>query len=184
MRTALVILLALAPALVSAQSIELFATTGVVQLWNDESRLGLGIPIGAGVGFHSPHGWGIEALVDGQRASRRFVSDVRFDSTLTAGRARLLKYFGRGEVQAYAGAGLGVSKVKSTFDYPPACTPANPTRCASRDIHRSASTSGTLSGHVGVRFATGSMFVRPEFELSRAGEHIRMGGTVAIGARW
>jgi hypothetical protein len=28
------------------------------------------------------------------------------------------------------------------------------------------------------------LFVRPEFELSRAGEYMRIGGTVAIGASW
>jgi hypothetical protein len=50
---------------------------------------------------------------------------------------------------------------------------------------QSESTKGTLSGFAGVRIAAGNvLFVRPEFELSRAGEHMRIGGTVAIGASW
>jgi hypothetical protein len=43
----------------------------------------------------------------------------------------------------------------------------------------------TLSGFAGVRIAAGNvMFVRPEFEVSKAGEHMRLGGTIAIGASW
>ena len=48
------------PALASAQSIEVFAMTGAVQLWDDEGNIGVGVPIGGGVGFKSPHGWGFE----------------------------------------------------------------------------------------------------------------------------
>ena len=76
----------LSPALASAQSVEVFATTGVVQLWDDEGNLGVGVPIGGGVGFKSPHGWGIEALAETQKATRDFDSGVRFDSTVTAAR--------------------------------------------------------------------------------------------------
>ena len=80
--------LILSPALASAQSIEVFATTGVVQLWDDEGNIGVGVPIGGGIGFKSPHGWGVEALAETQKATRDFDSDVRFDSTVTAARAR------------------------------------------------------------------------------------------------
>ena len=52
-------------------------------------------------------------------------------------------------------------------------------------VFRSSSTAGTFSGFAGVRVAAGTrMFVRPEFELSKAGAHTRIGGTVAIGASW
>src|SRR5688572_7606029 len=88
--------LILSPALASAQSIEIFATTGAAQLWDDEGNLGVGVPIGGGIGFKSPHGWGIELLAETQKAERNFDSDVRFDSTVTAGHARILKYFGGG----------------------------------------------------------------------------------------
>jgi hypothetical protein len=186
MRFLLLVVLILSPAFVAAQSIEVFATTGAVQLWDDESNLGVGLPIGGGVGFRSPHGWGLEALVETQKATRNFDSDVRFDSTVTAVRARILKYFGSGSAQPYAGGGLGVTRVASTRDSPADCALTNNVfRCTSRNIVRSRSTAGTLAGFAGVRIAAGNvMFVRPEFELSKAGEHMRIGGTVALGASW
>jgi opacity protein-like surface antigen len=175
------------PTLASAQSLELFALTGVVQLWDDEGNLGSGVPFGGGVGFRSAHGWGIEALIEGQKAARHFESDVRFDSSVTAGRARILKYFGEGTAQVYAGAGVGATRITSTYDYPAGCGlgPTNQFQCTSRDVHERTSTSGTLSGVFGVRVAaTPHLFVRPEFEVSRAGEHMRIGGTVAVGGSW
>ena len=66
---------------------------------------GSACPFGGGVGFKSPHGWGIEVLAEHQKAERSFSSDVRFDSTVTAARARILKYFGNGRTQPYAGGG-------------------------------------------------------------------------------
>ena len=166
--------LILIPALGSAQSLEVFAMTGVVQLWDDEGNIGNGMPVGGGVGFRSPHGWGVEALAEGHKATRDFDSGVRFDSTVTAGRARILKYFGTGRTQAYAGGGLGVMRVKSARTEPFGGT-----------IFRRTSTSGTLSAFAGVRIAaSNTLFVRPEFEFLKAGEHIRMGGTVAVGASW
>ncbi|RPI56134.1 MAG: hypothetical protein EHM55_05860, partial [Acidobacteria bacterium] len=152
----------LTPAPASAQSLELFGIIGGVQVWNDESNIGFGVPLGAGVGFKSPHGWGIEALVERQEAERSFSSGVRFDSTITAGRARLLKYFGRGPTQPYAGGGFGVTRVESSRTEPPGFG----------GVFSSKATSGTLSGFAGVRIPAGNrLFVRPEFEISRAGEH-------------
>jgi hypothetical protein len=168
----LLVLACLLPLPVAAQTFEFFATAGAVQLWDDESSLGVGATIGGGGGFRSPHGWGVEALVDGQSPKRRFSSGVRFDSTAIAARARLLKYFGTARGQAYAGAGLGVSRIKSSYEY-------------GRDVARRTSSSGILSGFGGVRIVIGErLFVRPEFEVSRAGEHLRIGGTVAVGAGW
>lgn len=178
--------LILSPALSSAQSLEIFATTGVVQLWDDEGNLGIGVPIGGGVGFRSPHGWGVEVLAETQKAERNFSGDVRFDSTVTAGRARILKYFGSGRAQPYAGGGLGMTRVESTRDSPAGCSLVNNVfTCTSRNIFHSSYTAGTLSGFAGLRIAAGHvMFVRPEFEISKAGEHVRIGGTVAVGASW
>ena len=174
------------PVLASAQPVEVFMTTGAVQVWDDEGKIGAGVPVGAGIGFKSPHGWGIEALVETQKATRSFDSNVRFDSTVTAGRARLIKYFGRGRTQPYAGAGLGVTRIKSTRESPAGCALVNNVfTCTGRDVFRSESTAGTLTGFAGLRIRAGRVvFVRPEFEFSKAGEHIRMGGAVAIGASW
>jgi hypothetical protein len=138
------------------------------------------------VGFKSPHGWGIELLAETQTAKRDFESDVRFDSTVTAGRARVLKYFGTGRSQPYAGGSLGMTRVRSTRGSPTGCALVNNVfTCTGRDVFRSQSTAGALSGFGGLRIAVGDvMFVRPEFELSKAGEHMRIGGIVAIGASW
>jgi opacity protein-like surface antigen len=178
--------LILFPVLASAQSIEIFGTTGLVQVWDDEGNIGRGMPIGGGVGFKSPHGWGLEALAETQKAERSFDSGVRFDSTVTAARGRILKYFGDGRTQPYAGGGLGVTRVTSTRESPTGCALVNNVfTCSGREVFQSESTNGTLSGFAGVRIAAGNrLFVRPEFEVSKAGEHMRMGGTVAIGASW
>jgi len=155
-------------------------------LWDDEGNLGAGVPIGGGVGFKWPHGWGIEVLAETQKARRSFDSDVQFDSTVTAARARFIKYFGAGSAQWYTGGGLGATRVESTRNYPSGCQLVNNVfTCTSRDIFESTSTAGTFSGFAGMRVAAGSrMFVRPEFEWSVAGEHMRIGGTVAVGASW
>ena len=174
------------PASASAQSVEVFVTTGVVQVWDDEGNIGSGVPIGGGVGFKSPHGWGIEALAETQKAKRDFDSGVRFDSTVTAARARLIKYFGSGRTQAYAGGGLGVTRIESTRESPTGCALVNNVfTCTGRDVFRSESTAGTLTGFAGLRIMAGRvLFVRPEFEFGKAGEHTRLGGTVAVGASW
>jgi hypothetical protein len=174
------------PTLASGQSVELFATTGVVKLWDDEGNIGAGVPIGGGVGFKWPRGWGIEVLAETQKATRDFDSGVRFDSTVTAARARLIRYFGRGRTQPYAGAGLGVTRIESTRESPVGCTLVNNVfTCTGHDLFRSESTAGTWSGFAGLRIGAGRvLFVRPELEFSMAGEHVRMGGVVAVGASW
>jgi len=174
------------PAHASAQSVEVFAATGVVQLWDDEGNIGVSVPIGGGVGIKWPGGWGIEALAETQRATRDFDSGVRFDSTVTAARARLIRYFGSGRTQPYAGAGFGVTQIESMRESPVGCALVNNAfTCTGNNIFRSESTAGTWSGFAGLRISAGRVvFVRPEFEFSMAGEHVRMGGVVAIGASW
>ena len=169
---ALVIVL---PGFASAQSIEVFGVTGGAYVWDDEGNIGVGVPLGAGIGFKSPNGWGVEGLFDTQQAERNFSSGVRFDSTLIGARARVLKYFGKSRVQPYAGAGLGFTKITSTRTEPPGFG----------GVFSSTSKAGTISGFGGVRIPAGNrLFVRPEFEIARSGEHLRMGGNVAIGVRW
>ena len=44
-------------------------------------------------------------------------------------------------------------------------------------VFQRTSTAGTLGGFAGVRISAGNnLFVRPEFELSKSGEYLRMGG--------
>ena len=186
MRTLVFAIAFLLPGFASAQSVELFALTGTGQLWDDEGRLGVGLPLGAGVGFTSPHAWGIELVAETQTVKRSFDSGVSFDSTVTAARARVLKYFGSGRSQPYAGGSLGVTRVRSTRGSPAGCALVNNVfTCTGRDVLRSESNAGALSGFAGVRISAGNvMFVRPEFELWKAGEHMRISGLVAVGASW
>jgi hypothetical protein len=189
MRVLAFFLAVLSPALLSAQapSLELFASTGVVQLWDDEGSLGTGSPLAGGLGFRLPQGWAVEALVERHENNRDFDSDVRFDSTVLGGRFRLLKYFGTARAQAYVGGGVGATRIKSIYDYPTRCQLGanNQFQCFGRDVRRRTTNSAALSGFSGVRLGVGQrMFVRPEFELSRSGEHMRIGGTVAAGWGW
>lgn len=189
MRTLRVVLLAgiiAAPAHASAQSVEVFAASGVLRLWDDEGNLGAGVPVGGGLGFKWPNGWGIELLADTQKARREFDSDVQFDSTVTGARARIIKYFGTGRIQPYAGGSLGVMRVETTREAPSGCSIVNNVfTCTGRDIFQSDSTDAAWGGFAGVRIPAGSvMFVRPEFEISKAGQYMRLGGLVAVGASW
>ena len=170
-----VALITLAPAFASAQSIEVFGVTGGTQVWDDEGNIGFGVPLGGGIGFKSPNGWGVEGIFEAQKAERNFSSGVRFDSTITGARARVLKYFGDSGVQPYAGAGLGFTQIKSTRTEPPGFG----------GVFSRTSKAGTITGFAGIRIPAGSrLFVRPEFEIARSGEHLRMGGNVAIGVAW
>lgn len=176
----------LVPALASAQAFEIFATTGHAQLWNDESRLGGGIPFGGGVGIRLPVGVGVEAIGEASQHARRFDSDVRFDADAIGFKVRVLKYFGRAGVQPYVGGGFGLTKFESVFDYP-VCNFGvnNQFQCPTRDVHTSKTTSPTLSGFAGARIPVGrTMFVRPEAEFSSGGEHMGIGGRVAVGVGW
>jgi opacity protein-like surface antigen len=165
----------LAPAIASAQAIEVFAMTGGGHVWDDEGRIGFGIPLGGGVGIRAPNGWALEGLFETQKAERHFSSGVRFDSTVTAARARVLKYFGDGRVQPYAGGGFGISRIESTRTEPPGFG----------GVFSSTKKAGMVSGFAGVRIPAGNRwFVRPEFEVSRAGEHLRMGGNLSVGVGW
>ena len=165
----------LTPVFASAQTIELFGITGGTQVWDDEGNIGFGVPFGAGIGFRTSTGWGVEGLFEGQKAERNFTSGVRFDSNLTSARGRVLKYFGTGRTQFYTGGGLGISKIATTRT-----EPAGFGGVFSRTVN-----AGSVSGFVGLRIPVGTrVFVRPEFEISRAGEHLRMGGNVAIGLGW
>jgi opacity protein-like surface antigen len=178
------------PALASAQttSVEVFGTTGIVTLWDDESKLGTGASFGVGAGVRLPSRIGIEVLVERHETHRRFEfpSDVRFDSDVIAARVRLAKYFFT-RVQPYVGGGFGVAQIKSVYDSPADCGfgASNQFQCLSRDIRTRTTTSPTLSAFGGVRFAAGqNLFVRPEFEFLTAKEHLRLAGTVAVGWGW
>ena len=168
--------LLLFPTIVSAQvlhSPEVFMRAGLVALWDDEGRIGNGPSIGGGAGIRLAHGLAIEGIAERQASDRHFSSGVSFRSTLVAATARVVKYVGTSRVQPYAGGGVGVARIMTFSEFPG--FPNNERR----------TTSGTLSGFTGVRIAVGRRgFVRPEVELMRAGEHLRIAGSAMAGLAW
>jgi len=176
MRHAAFLVILLFPGLVSAQtttSPEIFVRAGFVKLWDDEGNLGIGPSIGGGAGIRLPHGIGIEGLVERHSNDRHFSSGVAFDSTVVSGVGRVVKYVGRSGTQPYFGGGAGVTRVRTISQFP--------------GLPRGdrTTTSRTLSGFAGIRFETGrGVFVRPEFEVSQAGEHVRIGGALTAGIGW
>ncbi len=141
----------------------------------------LGVPIGGGIGFKSPHGWGIECSPKPRRPNATFDSGVRFDSTVTAARARTHQVLRKRTHAAVRRRRTRRDARRVNAERPAGLRAGNNVfTCTSRDVFRSDSTDGTLSGFAGVRIPAGSvLFVRPEFEISKAGEHMRIGGIVA-----
>jgi hypothetical protein len=90
-----------------------------------------------------------------------------------SGVGRIIKYVGRSGTQPYFGGAAGVTRVKTISQFPG--LPGN----------ERTTTSRTLAGFAGIRFDAGrGVFVRPEFEVSQAGEHLRIGGALTAGVGW
>jgi outer membrane protein with beta-barrel domain len=161
------------PAALSAQprvSPEVFGRAGILQLWDDEGNIGAGPSIGGGAGIRLPGGIGLEAIVERHTNKRHFTSGVSFDSNAVSGVGRAMKYFGTSTARPYVGGSFGITRIKTHSEFP---------GFASNDRE---TTSATVGGFAGVRFQVGSAaFVRPEIELSRAGEHLRIAGSLAVG---
>lgn len=154
----------------SAPTIELFGRAGFLTLWDDEGNIGTGPSLGGGAGIRLPIGIGIEALAERHSNDRNFTSGVSFSSDATVFTGRLAKYFGTGRTQFYAGGSAGTSRVTTRSVFP-----------GLPQMERST-ISGSVGGFAGVRLAIGAHgFARPEVEFSRAGEHLRIAGSVAIG---
>ena len=176
MRHAALLVILFFPAVLSAQtttSAEIFVRAGLVKLWDDEGNLGVGPSIGGGAGIRLPHGIGIEGLVERHTNARNFSSGVAFNSTVVVAVGRIVKYVGSSHIQPYFGGGAGVTRVRTMSQFPG--FPRNDRTTTSR----------TLSGFAGIRFDTRRrVFLRPEFEVSQAGEHLRIGGSLAAGFGW
>ena len=173
---AFVSVLLLVPSLLAAQSThspEIVVRAGIVNLWDDEGRIGSGPSIGGGAGIRLVHGIGIEGLVERHVTDRHFSSGVSFHSTVMAATARVMKYVVTSRAQPYAGGGVGIARIETLNEFPG--FPSNERK----------TTSGTISGFAGVRIAAGrAVFLRPEVELLRAGEHLRIAASVIAGLAW
>ena len=173
---AFVSVLLLVPSLLAAQSThspEIFVRAGIVNLWDDEGRIGSGLSISGGAGIRLVHGIGIEGLVERHVTDRQFSSGVSFHSTVVGGTARVVKYVGTSRAQPYAGGGVGIARIETLSEFPG--FPSNERK----------TTSGTISGFTGVRIGAGRRgFLRPEVDMSRAGEHLRIAGSMVAGLAW
>ncbi len=160
------------PTALYAQSptIEIFGRAGLVQLWDDEGNIGTGPSIGGGLGVRFPVGVGIEGLFERHTNDRNFSSGVSFNSEATTGSLRVAKYFGGGGAKFYAGGAIGTSRITTRGQFPGLPQSERQT------------TSTLVGGFAGVRIPMGpKAFARPEIEFSRAGEHLRIAGSFAIG---
>lgn len=164
------------PALASAQtrlSPEVFGRIGIVNLWSDESNLGAGVSVAAGAGVRLSGTIGLEGLVEHHTNKRHFDSGVLFDSKVVGFSGRLVKYFGATAVRPYVGGSAGLARVNTVSTYPG--LPTNERTMTSRAF-------GGFSG-LGIQ-AGPRVSLRPEVGVSKAAEHLRIGGTVAAGIAW
>jgi hypothetical protein len=176
MRILALLFVVLVPTTLAAQttvSPEVFVRGGLVKLWDDEGNIGTGPSVSGGGGVRLPHGIGLEGYVERHVNDRNFSSGVSFHSHAVSTMARVVKYVGRSQAQPYFGGAVGVTRINTVSEFP--------------GFPRSdrTTTSRTLGGFAGIRFAAGRRaFVRPEFEMSQAGEHLRIAGSVAVGVGW
>ena len=167
-----------APAPVLAQTTAtsgpyLLGAAGVGQLWDDESSLGVATNMGGGIGYRLSPRIDVDLLVDRRDHDRRFESGVRFDAGMIRATGRGLVYFSSGSVQPYVGGAVGAARIRRITEFP---------GLPRRDGPTSATTTSAIAG---VRIlADPRLFVRPEFEIGRAGEYLMIGGAVSIGWRF
>jgi len=173
-----ILVLAIVPAPVSAQATAgsgpyVVGAAGAGQLWDDESSIGVATNLAGGVGYRVAPRLDVELLVDRRDHDRRFSSGVRFDAGMIRATGRALVYFSSAAVQPYAGGAVGAARIHRITEFP---------GLPRRDGTSSATSASAIAG---VRmFADPRLFVRPEFEIGRAGEYLMMGGSVSVGWRF
>lgn len=153
-------------------------------MWDDEGYLGVAMTAGGGIGVRRGR-FGVEGMVDRRRHQPDFGNDVVIRSDATRVTGRLLYYFGRAQVLPYAGGSVGFWNVDRYSAFPDDCRFVDHALvCSGMREFASTDRSGALSAIAGVRFQTGRWFVRPEFEMGKAGDDLTISGTVALGFGW
>ena len=166
--------------------IELFSSVGAGPMWDDESLLGIGGVLGAGVGYRVRR-LGVEIVADRRWHDRSFASNVRFTAEATRVTGRILYMFPGGGARPYVGGAAGWAQVHRTSEYPDDCAfgPGGQFRCQGTERFRSTHRPRALAAVAGLRVPVAhGFFLRPELELGLAGEFVTIGGTVAAGWRW
>jgi hypothetical protein len=156
-------------------------------MWDDESLLGTGGVVGAGVGYRLSRRLGVEFLVDRREHDRRFTSGVRFAANGWAANGRVMYYFSDRAVQPYAGGSVGALRVARSSELPDDCgiNGAGQFRCLAVQRGQRTDSVRSLAGFAGVRIAVNEhLFLRPEVEVATAGEFMSIGGRMAVGWGW
>ena len=168
----------------SRHAVEVFALAGPGQMWDDEGDLGVALVGGAGIGY----GLGpfrLEGVLDWRQHQPDFGNDVVIRAEATRVTCLLLYDFRRGGVQPYAGGAVGVTHVDRFSAFPDDCRFVDHELvCSGTREFESSDRSRALSAIAGIRVQSGRWFVRPEFEMGKAGNDLTITGTIAVGFGW
>ncbi len=184
--------LCLWPAVARAQTspepsrIEIQAVGAVPILWDDESKVGLGVAGGAGIGYRWHGRLGVEARVEGFSNSRTFSSGVKFKATGTRVLGQVIYYWSDDKVQPFAGGTFGIMKVKQRNEFPVVTPgPTGPPIVIGTDVFEGRDTDRVWGGSGGVRIRVTDRFaLRPEagllFSMPNNFIDIRFGVTASV----
>jgi len=171
----------------SSARVEILGSAGAGPLWDDESLLGTGGVVGAGVGYRLSKPLGVEFLVDRREHDRRFASGVRFAADGWAASGRVLYYFSDRAIEPYVGGSVGTLWVVRTSEFPDQCGlhAAAQFRCLPVRHQQRTESARSVAGLAGVRIAMNEhLFLRPEVEVATAGEFLSIGGRIGVGWGW
>ena len=187
----LVLGLCLLPVLAAAQTRvsngpEVLGSISVGNLWDDESKIGLGVTAGAGIGYRWRGRIGIEGRVERFQHDRTFLSRVHFEATGTRFLGQVSYYWSDGRTQPFVGGVFGVMKVKQRNESP--IVQPGPTGAPvfiGTEVFESRHTDRVWGATGGVRVEMADRFaLRPEagllFSVPNNFIDIRFGVTAAI----
>jgi hypothetical protein len=154
-------------------------------LWDDESKIGLGVAVGAGAGYR----WkrvGIEGRVERFSHERTFLSGTHFEATGTRFLGQLSYYWSDGRTQPFVGGVFGAIKVKQRNEYPRFMPgPTGAPVAAGTDVSEGEDTDKVWGGLAGARIRVADhLALRPEGGMLFSVPHnfidLRFGVTAVI----
>ena len=191
-RVTLVLGLCLLPVLAAAQTPnasgpEVLGSISAGNLWDDESKIGLGVTAGGGLGYRWRGRIGIEGRVEWFQHDRTFeTSGVHFEATGTWFLGQVSYYWSDGKAQPFVGGVFGAVNVKQRNEYPTVQPgPAGPPLVTGTEVSESRHTDMVWGASGGVRVQIAKRFaLRPEagllFSVPNNFIDIRFGVTAVI----